>query len=67
MFFGGLIKVTEHLEMHLMIYFLLSNGNILMEKSFKTKKKFLQKLNYFARYGKIKILPEVDRAFRPFL
>ena len=47
MFFGGLIKVTEHLEMHLMIYFLLSNGNILMEKSFKTKKEFFTEAQLF--------------------
>ena len=38
-----------------------------MEKSLKTKKKFLQKLNYFMRYGKIKFLPEVNRAFHPLL
>ena len=32
--------------------------NILLEKSFKTKKRFLQKRKYFERYGKMKFLPE---------
>ena len=52
--------------MRLMIYFSV-NGNILTEKSFKTKSVFLQTLDYFVRYDKMKVLPEVSQAFCPLI